>query len=468
MSGNAGREQPVDAKIKVTVARDKLSADIEIQPPQDGGLPPTEEMIRAALGAVKVSFGIDEQQLEKLYTFPAYESAYTIARGIPPENGTDGTIEFHFDVSDGAGVPKEREDGTVDYRDLGLFSNVDAGTVLATITPPTPGKAGMSVLGAEIPAKQGRAVPSPVGKNVYLDESGTSLISKIAGQPSLDSGKVSVSETLLVKGDVGNATGNIDFIGNVKITENVLAGFSVKAGGNIEIGGVVESANLDAGGNISIKGGMRGTGRSEVRCNGSLTAKFLEGCKVVVYGNIRASSLVSCDVVCAHKMDVTSAPGVIMGGKYVVGSDVTAKNIGSVGGAVTELEVGVPAIFIQRGEEVQRELLKINAEAAKLDRLLSLLNEHKAAGRLTGDKLNTYEAALRTREELEFSAEAYRNEYKKIMDEVTVANTGHIRCSGTLYENVRIAIGSLRFVVDDRRQHCNIYSHDNQIQFGAF
>jgi uncharacterized protein (DUF342 family) len=466
--GGEAKKESVDAKIKVTVSRDKLSAEIEMQPPGDGGAPPTEETIRAALNTAKVSFGIDEPQLKKLYKFPVYGSTVTIAYGIPPENGTDGKIEFHFDTSDSAGVPKEREDGTVDYRDLGLFNNVEAGAVLATITPPTPGKPGKSVLGADIPAKQGRAVPSPVGKNVYLDEDGVRLIAKISGQPSLISGKVSVSETLLIKGDVGNATGNIDFIGNVRINENVLTGFSVKAGGNIEIGGVVESASLTAGGNINIKGGMRGSGRSEVRCNGTLTAKFLEGCKVVVYGNIKASSLVSCDVICAHKMDVTSTPGVIMGGKYVVGADVTANNIGSVGGAITDLEVGVPAIFIQRGEEVQQELLKINSEKTKLDRLISLLNEHKAAGRLTGDKLSAYESALRTREELEFSSELYQNEYKNIMDEVNISNTGHIRCSGTLYENVRIAIGSLRLVISDRHQHCNIYSHDNQIHFGSF
>jgi hypothetical protein len=54
------------------------------------------------------------------------------------------------------------------------------------------------------------------------------------------------------------------------------------------------------------------------------------------------------------------------------------------------------------------------------------------------------------------------------MDEVNISNTGHIRCSGTLYENVRIAIGSLRLVISDRHQHCNIYSHDNQIHFGSF
>ncbi|MDR1590364.1 MAG: FapA family protein [Oscillospiraceae bacterium] len=467
MSGNAKTES-VDAKVRVTVSRDKLSADIEILPPAEDGSPPTEDALRAALSAAKVSFGIDETQLKKLYTFPVYNSVFTIARGVPPENGVDGTIEFHFDTSDNAGAPRERDDGTVDYRDLGLFHNVEADVVLATITPPTPGKAGMSVLGTEISAKHGRAVPSPVGKNVYLDEDNTLLKSKIAGQPAVTSGKVSVSETLLIKGDVGNATGNIDFVGNVRITDNVLTGFSVKAGGSIEIGGVVESANLTAGGNISIKGGMRGSGRSEVRCNGSLTAKFLEGCKAVVYGNMKASSLIGCDVICAHKMDISSTPGVIMGGKYVVGSDVAAYNIGSVGGAVTELEVGVPAIFIQRGEEVQRELLKINAEMAKLDRLISLLREHEAAGRLTGDKLATYESALRTRDELDFSAESYRSEYKMIMDEVDTANTGHIRCGGTLYENVRIAIGSLRLVISDRHQHCNIYSRDNQIQFGTF
>jgi uncharacterized protein (DUF342 family) len=467
MSSDAKRE-PVDARVKVTVQRDKLSADIEILPPQNGGGPPTEETLRAALKQANVSFGIDERQLEKLYTFPVYDTSFTIAHGIPPENGTDGSIAFHFDTGDAAGVPKERDDGTVDYRDLGLFSNTDVGSVLATITPPTPGTAGRSVLGAELPAKQGRAVPSPVGKNVYMDEDNTHLLAKIAGEPSVASGKVSVSETLRIKGDVGNATGNIDFIGNVHITENVLTGFSVKAGGNIEIGGVVESANLTAGGNISIRGGMRGSGRSEVRCNGSLTVKFLEGCKAVVYGNVKASSLISCDIICAHKMDVTSSPGVIMGGHYVVGSDVLAYNIGSGSGAVTDLEVGVPAIFIQRGEEVQQELLKVKAELTKLGRLISLLREHEAAGRLTGDKLTTYESALRTHDELESTAEAYRDEYKRIMDEVNMSNTGHIRCGGTLYENVRIAIGSLRLVVSDRHQHCNVYSNDNQIHFGSF
>ncbi|MDR1299914.1 MAG: FapA family protein [Oscillospiraceae bacterium] len=465
---NGATKTPVDAKIKVTISRDKLTADISAAPPREGGSPLTKELIFEALRQAKVSFGLDERQLESLYTFPVYDSAFTIARGTPPENGVDGSIEFHFEAGDAAGVPREREDGKVDYRDLGLFNNVEAGATLATITPPTAGKTGTSVTGAAIPAKQGRAVPSPVGKNVYLDEDGRHLISKIAGQPERTAGRVSVSETLRIKGDIGNATGNIDFVGNVYITDNVLTGFSVKAGGNIDIGGVVESASLNAGGNITIRGGMRGSGRSEVRCNGSLTAKFLEGCKAVVYGNIKASSVIGCDIICAHKMDITSSPGVIMGGRYVVGSDIMAYNIGSGGGAVTELEVGVPAIFIQRGEEVQSELKNISAEAAKLSRLISLLREHKAAGRLSGDKLAAYESALRTYSELESSAKSYQSEYARIMEEVSSANTGHIRCGGTLYENVRIAIGSVRLAITDRHQHCNIYSQDNQIHIGTF
>ena len=67
--------------------------------------------------------------------------------------------------------------------------------------------------------------------------------------------KISVLNVYHVPGNVGYATGNIDFAGSVVIRGDIENGFVVKAEGDVTVGGNVEGGSIYADGNITIRGG---------------------------------------------------------------------------------------------------------------------------------------------------------------------------------------------------------------------
>lgn len=173
-------------------------------------------------------------------------------------HGTDGRVMLTVDLEEDR-KPLEKADGKVDYKDLVRLRNVLKGKLIAKIIPAQPGKLGMTVTGDELAFKAGKEAHFKIGKNVLIDNDGTSMYAAIDGLVTLtDNGKINVFPVYEVNGDVDYSTGNIDFVGTVVIRGNVLSGFTVKSAGDIRVVGGVEGAELISGGSIEITGGIIG------------------------------------------------------------------------------------------------------------------------------------------------------------------------------------------------------------------
>lgn len=88
-----------------------------------------------------------------------------IAEGIPAVPGTDAEIIYHFESKKDS-VGTQREDGSIDFYNLGLITNVNAGQVLVTKKDPVPGTTGRTVTGEVINPPEPRNKELPGGKNV--------------------------------------------------------------------------------------------------------------------------------------------------------------------------------------------------------------------------------------------------------------------------------------------------------------
>jgi len=92
--------EAVDASCIVKISDDNMSALISLYPSQNDGRPLDYEMLKNELEAVGVVYGINEDLLKKLVI--AVENTHEekegviIAKGLPPEEGKDGFIEYHF------------------------------------------------------------------------------------------------------------------------------------------------------------------------------------------------------------------------------------------------------------------------------------------------------------------------------------------------------------------------------------
>jgi uncharacterized protein (DUF342 family) len=265
-------DEPQPPALIVAVSSDQMAAHLELTAsPEPDATPPTVEEALASLAGANVTFGIDRARVAEALETPG--RPVLVAKGRSPRDGEDGRVEYAASLIAIGGRPHVTADGKVDLFDLDLVHNVAAGTLLATRQLPTSGEPGVTVFGKPIPARPGRAAHVRAGPGARLGDDGLQVFAVTAGHAVLVGDLVTVSPIYYVRGDVGPATGNIEFVGSVSVSGNVDAGYRVQAGGDVEIQGSVTAGDVEAAGNVSIRYGIQGhTGHGRVVAAGVVRA----------------------------------------------------------------------------------------------------------------------------------------------------------------------------------------------------
>ena len=208
--------EPVDAKIEIEVSETNMEGYIYVSAPEYGGKDITVEDINNALKKEKIISGIDHDVIRRLVEGKEYHTQIQVATGTAPIDGEDGYIIRHFEEKKTL-APKQREDGTVDFKDLGLIHNITKGTEICDIVPPTDGTHGEDIKGKALAPKKGKPAIIPRGTNTGLNADQTKLLSLADGNLISLAGKYTVETAITISEDVGLATGNINFIGDVVV-----------------------------------------------------------------------------------------------------------------------------------------------------------------------------------------------------------------------------------------------------------
>jgi len=368
----------IDEKVRLEVSEDKMTAHVIFEEPKDGGELLTRDQILDALKNENVVYGIDDNLVNFIEENRSYEKKYLVARGIPGGIGQDGHVAMLFDTSEQSLKPKVLEDGTVDYRNLNNVKMVKEGEILARIEPPKVGESGRNVYDEEIPGKEGKVVAKiPKGKGVKLSDDGTELISEATGKIIYVDNKISVSEVNEISGDVGLATGNINFNGTVKVQGNVLTDFSIKATGNVEIFGVVEGADIYAGGNILVSKGIAGMNKAFLQAGGNISAKTIQDAKLQAGQDVFAEAIMHSKVKARGKIEIKGKKGLLVGGKISCYVGIDAKTIGSSMGTKTDIKIAVDASALEEYSKLTTELEKIQENYDQNIRFLNSMLKKK-------------------------------------------------------------------------------------------
>ena len=450
---------PVDAVIHISFSDNRMEAYLRVEPPMNGGAAPTLQGFENALAMRKIIYGVKTEKLKALAENPVYNEEHLVATGVMPVNGVDGTYVFLFSLEKDY-RPKERSDGSVDYRDLGIVENVKKGQALCTITHPTEGSEGIALTGLRLRQVKGKAVPPLSGRNTELSEDGTAIYSTIDGQVEFDGRKINVSETLFFKGDIDKSTGNIKFIGNVVIEGTVLDNFVVEAGGNIEIGGTVGSATLKADGNILLRSGIIG---GEISCQGDLTSNFIEHCSVFARGNITADYIMTSNIKCGKSLKLIGSKGKFVGGSCIASQNITARIIGSSTCLETDLKIGMDPSVFARQQELIKLLPGLEKQITSLKNLIALLKEHEAAHRLVPDKKLILDNAQSSFGKCVVLFTRSNQELSEIQEKMDSASHGKIICTETIFPGTIVTIGAARLKVTDAMQSTSLYYSEGRI-----
>ncbi len=443
------------------IPNDKMSATAIMYPPVGNGTEMTYSELEGDLYAKGITYGIDEKLINEVVTKKIYNTPFVVAKGTPPIQGKDASIEYLFNTNQIA-KPKIKGDGTVDYHELGLITKVSAGQVVAKIIPVVKGTSGKNIMGVELQPDRVTKKNFKFGKNAYIGESGLELISKVNGHVKLDGEKVVISNTYDVPVDVDNTTGDISYDGSIVVHGNVRAGFSLKASGDITIMGVVEAANVEAGGNLTVNRGIQGMNKAVVRAGGDITTKFVEHATVVCGGSLETDSLLHCSTSAGDKITVNGKNGLLVGGTARAGSVVTAKQIGNSMGTVTNVYVGVDPTLRKRVKELAGEIAKANEDKVKLNQVIAALRKKlEIEGKLDAQKQEMLQKSMKNTIMLEQSIKKMTEEYNNGKETLSENLDARVKVTDCIYPGTKMSFGDTEYHVKDKTSYCQ-YAKQNE------
>jgi uncharacterized protein (DUF342 family) len=402
--------------------------------------------------------GIDGAGIKELLKSGAPMERRVVARGKRPVDERDGELVMRFSPENKR-EPKILEDGSADYKHLGLVKQCVAGQELALRIMPGGGEDGEDVMGNAVPARKGKfPQPLPAGRNVLIGNDGKSLIAGLNGQVSFEGGKISVLPELVIGSDVDSSTGSIDFNGSVTILGGVRSGFEVKATEGIDIAGIVESAVIESGKSVALKGGIRGGGKGSVRAGGDVVSKFIESASIFAGGDIKADSILHSKATCCGDIMLSGKNGLLVGGKAVAGGKLVARTIGSAMATSTEVEVGHDPRLMRQYKSLTEQYKKLKSEMDKLSRMTPCAIKENMTEAEKLRLLHALQDKMRRREQLDI----VQSKLNKILPSLE-KREGMVVAASAIRNGVKIMIGNAVMFVKSDIHSCAMVNEDGRI-----
>ena len=239
----------------------------------------TDAVIEEWLTELRISKGVMGERIQYLVRHAADQESrgkHLIATGSSPMDGNDAHVEILVDTERTVG--KEREDGSIDFREVNYSPNVQAGERVAWRSVATAGSPGWDITGRPKPARDGEDQGLQAGENIRVVEEDDQqhFYSLIDGVLKLGDEELSVAERLTINGDVSYRTGNLDFGGEIFVVGSVRSGFSVKASGGITVTESIEAgAELSSEADVTVGKGILGR-KTKVAAGGTIRAQMVQ------------------------------------------------------------------------------------------------------------------------------------------------------------------------------------------------
>jgi uncharacterized protein (DUF342 family) len=412
-----------DGRVAVHVSDDVMEARVDLAREQGAGLALRPDLVVKALAAMGVVKGVDAAAVEaackQAHAKGSCEGAL-IARGQAPL--AKGGSELVWLVPGGGPGP-------------GKSIPVKAGQPVAELRPgPEEGRPGYDVKGAMLEID--KALPLDLNHDESIKEIPVPgkqggefirLTAACSGELCFDGKQLTVSSLRNVEGDVGPATGNINFSGEVRIKGRVLPGFTVTCGLNVSVSGSADAALISAGGKALIAGGIRGAGKGMVRSRKTVEAAFVDQAVVMAVEDIRLKiGCLRSNIKTNGMLLIDAVSGRLEGGVTKARKGVNAQNVGNEKGNRTEISFGQDYLIRDQIDALDNDIEKIRAAIKRIDlRVQQLLKNPQALSAVRAEKVKF----MKMLEQLNLKIFTLREKYEEHFD-------SEIRIRGTVYPGV--------------------------------
>ncbi len=445
-----------DALSSLEVIEEGMKAYIKVMEPSPGGADMAVDDIRGFLANNSIVYGILDDAIQDFEDFPIFDTPVLVAEGTPPVHGAEAKVIYNFETESDKIHIQEREDGSVDFKELNKYQNVVKGQPLARKVAPEPGKDGRTVYGRYIPARDGNDLEIGLGKNVSIADNGATVVATASGHVMLKSGKITVETVLVIPGNIDGRTGNVNALGSVVIKGNVEDGYSVTAQGKIEVSGYVGKANLNAGGDIIVSRGINGGEGKEfghITAGKSIWSSFIQNAQVDAGEFVIVSAgIVNSDVVSQKKVLCKGRRAKIVGGHVRASEEVNAVILGSAGGSETLIEVGFDPKAKEEIEQLIEQRNAVEAERDTVDLNLQGLKRQvrMQRRRLSKEKEQLFDELRKQHNELHKKLQLVDEEIRKRREYLDSLQThGKVSAAKRVLAGVILRIRDVEYVVKD-------------------
>ena len=453
-----------DARILVTVAVDRMTANVAIEPPFFAKPWPSVDDVMKSLAAHNVKIGIDNVAIESLLARKLANQPVAVAKGVPAVEGKDAYIEL---IKDPDKPFEVRDDEKIDFWSRSTIVTVHPGQEIAVKHPLVTGKNGVDVTGGVVKYKPVRNIDFSFGDGLKRDEADPLLLVATAeGQLKNDNGRLVILPELDIHRDIDFGVGSIDFTGAVKIHGSVRDGFHVIAQGNIDIHGTVEGADIDSQGVIVIHGGVRGTGKGTIRANGDISLSFCDQATIRTGGSILVKNAVLHSRLYAQRAVVALGSGKqsqIAGGRIEAGLEVSCNILGSEMGTKTEVVVGLPPEQLEKRKVFTSEIKRCEENLERVEPNLVLLKKMEASGQLDDNKRVMMMNLTKMKFQLQAALDSMRKELEALDEQLSlVRDKGIVRVKDICYGGVVISVRGLKYIVNEPCKYTSFIADDEK------
>ncbi|MCQ2498188.1 MAG: FapA family protein [Lachnospiraceae bacterium] len=423
----------------------------------------TENMVMEFLTSQKITSGISQVAINAMIEHVMYEQYVCVAKGTAATRGENGYYDFKKDMHDMKKKPLINADGSVDYKNSLSLALVKEGELLATYIPPTEGKPGIDIYGKIQPALgRGKELMPLRGKGIKSDDSKINYYAEFSGHIVMDGSRISIEKLYQINGDLDLETGNIHFDGDVDVSGDVRSGLEIITTGNIYIHGHVGACKLEAGKCITIEKGVQGKDSCEIKAGENVACKFVERCKINSAGNIYADSVLDSTLIAENQIIVTSKVGNVVNSEVYGMCGVIVKEAGNNVGTPTLLRTGLPHEYYLRANELTKAIQEIDQKINSFNHHLETLESAMASD---PEKYNDTKMQItRAKIVLSSSRKEYSDELSVLNEKIKADRTNSfINITGTVYDNVRIYIGSIPYLVTEAVKEVTFRIHNNEI-----
>jgi uncharacterized protein (DUF342 family) len=419
------------------------------------------EDIVLELRTMNITVGLKGEYLKKLASERFPFGQYLIAEGKMPITGENARAECLVELTP---EPPEIEIENEDSRYFPVrITNVRKGEKVVRFLPPTKGTPGVTVLGKEIPAMPGKALPLPKGLNTeFLDSNNNYLIASKNGNFEWDGTKAKVEPEYTVGGDLSIVNGEtIEFYGSMTVTGDVKSGVTLKVGGDLTVYGTVEDVVIECDGNVAIKGGCFGSGRGKITAMGTIDINHAYNHAISTPKDILVHrEVMNCQLSAKR---ILASYAAICGGSVFAQNTIEVKDLGKEQFSRTTVTIAGKYQLMEMFQTMEKEIEEMTSKVKVYkDEIFKLAKEKLNSTNFPVDKEDKL-TNLRLEMDIINKSFSEKREYRdKLMVELK-QSVPKLVVSGFIYTNVHISINDISLLISEPQKNVTFFEKDNEI-----